>query len=272
MTLFLLLSCTATAPVAPSTEGVAAVPSEAPAEAPAAPEAATNSNTLTVGAGVKVTPVFHGTVRIEHEGTTIWIDPWSKASMPSPAPADLVLLTDIHQDHLDPAALQKVVGSNTQVVAPAAVQEALAKESSNVAVQHVLANGESAEVAGIGITAVPMYNHTRGPKPGTLYHDKGRGNGYLLTVGGAQIYIAGDTACTDDMKALKNVDLALIPMNLPYTMTPEEAAECVAAFKPKAVTPYHYGSSDLTVFTAALEGVEGVRITLVDAYPGGLPF
>ena len=104
------------------------------------------------------------------------------------------------------------------------------------------------------------------PPAGQLYHDKGRGNGYIVTYGGLRIYIAGDTEGIAEMRALKNIDVAFIPMNLPYTMPPEEAAEAVKAFKPKVVYPYHYQGSDLGVFEAALKG-SGVEVRIRDWYP-----
>src|SRR4029077_17853895 len=122
-------------------------------------------------------------------------------------------------------------------------------------------NGDKKEVAGISIEAIPMYNMVRCPKPGTFFHDKGRGNGYVLTLGDKRIYIAGDTECTPEMKALKDIDVAFVPMNLPYTMPPNEAADCGKAFKPKAVYPYHYMGSDLKQFQAALNG-SGVDVRI----------
>jgi dienelactone hydrolase len=121
-------------------------------------------------------------------------------------------------------------------------------------------------VAGISIEAVPMYNLQRGPAAGQLFHPKGRGNGYVLTLGAKRVYIAGDTECTDEMRALKGIDIAFIPMNLPYTMPPSEAAECVKAFKPKVVYPYHYRGQNPEEFKAALKG-EPVEVRLLNWYP-----
>ena len=110
-----------------------------------------------------------------------------------------------------------------------------------------------------------MYNLQRGPSPGQLFHDKGRGNGYVVTLGGKRLYIAGDTECTPEMKALKDIDVAFVPMNLPYTMPPSEAAECVKAFKPKIVYPYHYRGQNLDEFASALKG-SGVDVRIRDWY------
>jgi L-ascorbate metabolism protein UlaG (beta-lactamase superfamily) len=104
----------------------------------------------------------------------------------------------------------------------------------------VLANGESKTVTEIGIEAVPMYNLQHGPKPGEVYHPKGRGNGYIITLGGKRLYFMGDTECTPEAKAVKDVDVAFVPMNMPQTMTPGDTAECIKAFQPKIVYPYHY--------------------------------
>jgi L-ascorbate metabolism protein UlaG (beta-lactamase superfamily) len=158
--------------------------------------------------------------------------------------------------------------SSTVVVAPQAVADKIEARK----VDHVLANGQSVTIGALKITAVPMYNNTRGPEAGKLYHDNGRGNGYLITVGGKTLYVAGDTACTTDMKALTGVDHALLPMNLPYTMTPAEAAACVQAFKPAVVTPYHYANSDLTEFTTVLNAETGVTVVLAEFYLGGTPW
>jgi L-ascorbate metabolism protein UlaG (beta-lactamase superfamily) len=129
----------------------------------------------------------------------------------------------------------------------------------------VIANGETKTINGVSIEAVPMYNLQRGPSAGQLFHTKGRGNGYVVTVGGKRLYFAGDTECVPEMKALKNIDVAFIPMNLPYTMPPSEAAECVKAFKPKIAYPYHYMGSDLKQFEDALKG-SGVEVRVRDWY------
>jgi hypothetical protein len=130
----------------------------------------------------------------------------------------------------------------------------------------VMKNGDDKEVLGIGIEATPMYNEKRGPEPGKLYHDNGRGNGYLLNIGDTRVYISGDTECTKEMRALKNIDIAFVTMNLPYTMPPEEAASCVNAFKPGVVYPFHYRGSDLQVFEKAVTA-PAVEVRLRDWYP-----
>src|SRR5262249_46601103 len=119
---------------------------------------------------------------------------------------------------------------------------------------------------GVAVEAIPMYNVTRGPAAGQLFHDKGRGNGYVLTLGSKRIYISGDTECIPEMKALKNIDVAFLCMNLPYTMPVSEAAECVKAFKPKIVYPYHYKGQNTQEFADALKDVKGVEVRLRNWY------
>lgn len=272
----------AAAASSPATTATAAAPSSAPpaASASAAPGGAAafvadpsitaTSTTLETSAGpVVVHAVHHGTLYFELGGKVLWLDPWGEALAKLPeggakAPrADFVLLTDIHQDHLDEKALAQVKKEGAVVMGPKAVAEKLPGTT-------VIANGEkktlgTTDKGPIEVEATPMYNLKRGPEAGKLFHDKGRGNGYLLTYGGKRVYVSGDTECTPEMKALKGVDLALVVMNLPYTMTPEEAAECIAAFAPKVVVPYHHRGSDLGVLDAKLAG-SGVKVEKLKLY------
>lgn len=206
-----------------------------------------------------VTPIWHGTVAFTIGATTVLVDPWSKAPDGRLPKADLILLTDIHPDHLDTAAIDKVRKANTILIGPSAVAATLPEIS-------VLDNGQERVEGNIGIRAIPMYNEKRGPEEGKLFHDKGRGNGYVLSFGDTKVYISGDTECTEEMRSLKDIDLALVCMNLPYTMPPEEAAECIKAFKPKVITPFHYRGSDLGVLEKSLEGIEGIELRIRDFY------
>jgi L-ascorbate metabolism protein UlaG (beta-lactamase superfamily) len=121
-------------------------------------------------------------------------------------------------------------------------------------------------VAGVLIEAVPMYNLQRGPAPGKLFHDKGRGNGYILTLGERRLYFSGDTENVPELRALRNIDVAFVCMNLPYTMPPGEAAELVKAMKPRIVYPYHYRGSNLQEFADALKG-EKIEVRIRNWYP-----
>ena len=208
---------------------------------------------------VKITPVYHASFVIEGGGKVIVVDPAKPAVFAGLPQADLILLTDIHGDHMDPALIASQSKSGTEIIAPAAVAKTVTTAS-------VLGNGEKKTWGGWTIEAIPMYNLTRGPEPGKLFHDKGRGNGYVLTYGGTRFYISGDTEGIPEMRALKNIDVALVCMNLPYTMTPEEAADAVKAFHPKIAIPYHYGKSDLSVFQKGLAGT-GIEVRLLEWYP-----
>jgi L-ascorbate metabolism protein UlaG (beta-lactamase superfamily) len=208
--------------------------------------------------GVKITPIRHASVMIEAGGKVIHVDPWSQGNYEGVPGADLILITDIHGDHMDPKAIEKVKKAGTQIVAPAEVAKTVREAS-------VIRNGEKKTFAGFSIEAIPMYNLKRGPSEGKVFHEKGRGNGYVITAGNTRIYIAGDTEGIPEMRALKNIDIAFVPMNLPYTMTPEEAAEAVKAFKPKVVYPYHYRDSDPKEFAKALNGT-GIDVQVLDWY------
>jgi len=208
---------------------------------------------------VRITPIHHASLMMEAGGQVIQIDPALQAANYEGLPqADVILITDIHGDHMDPKAVEKVKKSGTLVLEPKAVLDKGIEGT-------VLNNGESKAVGKWTIEAIPMYNLTRGPAEGKLFHDKGRGNGYVITYGGKRFYMAGDTEGIPEMRALKNIDVAFIPMNLPYTMTPEEAADAVRAFAPKVVFPYHYQKSDVNAFKKALADTK-IDVRLVDWY------
>jgi len=212
----------------------------------------------TAGGDVVMTPIQHASLLLEAGGKRVYVDPSGKALFAGRPKADLILITDIHGDHMDPAALAEIAAAQTTIIAPTAVAKTVTQAK-------VLANGETTKWGDWTIEALPMYNLQRGPSAGKLYHDKGRGNGYILTFGGTRFYMAGDTEGIPEMKALKNIDIAFIPMNLPYTMPPEEAAEAVKAFHPKIVYPYHYRGSDIKKFEALLAGT-GIEVRLRDWY------
>jgi L-ascorbate metabolism protein UlaG (beta-lactamase superfamily) len=207
---------------------------------------------------VKITPIQHASLVIEAGGQVVDVDPVGGGNYAGIPPADLILLTDIHGDHMDPKFLPKVSKSGTVILAPAAVAE-------TIKTAMVIHNGETQRVGPFTIEAIPMYNIQRGPGPGKLFHDKGRGNGYVVTYGGTRFYFSGDTENIPEMRALQNIDVAFVCMNLPYTMPPEEAAEAVRAFHPKIVYPYHYRGSDLNVFKNALAGT-GIDVRILDWY------
>lgn len=221
---------------------------------------ATATQTFATAAGeVRITPLHHASTLIEAGSKTIYLDPAKPVKFSGSPKADLILITDIHGDHMDPDSIAAISKGGTEILAPPAVV-------ATVTTAKPIANGETRSWQGWTIEAIPAYNLTRGPSPGKLFHDKGRGNGYVLTYGGMRFYFSGDTEGVPEMRALKNIDVAFICMNLPYTMPPEEAAEAVKAFHPKIVIPYHYRGSDLSVFKKALEGT-GIEVRLLDWYP-----
>jgi L-ascorbate metabolism protein UlaG (beta-lactamase superfamily) len=223
-------------------------------------QTAHQTQTFETSAGpVKITPIFHASTLIEAGGKVIYVDPAKPSDFTGLPPADLILISDIHGDHMDPAAVAAVSKGGTEIIAPTAVAQ-------TVTTAKKLANGEKTTWDKWSIEAVPMYNLVRGPEAGKLYHDKGRGNGYVLTYGGKRFYFSGDTENIPEMRALKNIDVAFVCMNLPYTMTPEEAADGVLAFHPKLVIPYHYRQSDVGAFQKKLEG-SGIEVRLLDWYP-----
>jgi L-ascorbate metabolism protein UlaG (beta-lactamase superfamily) len=251
--LVLLAACGAAQTQNQNALGQATPARQASAQAPTPAQESVQEGDITI------TPITHASFQIEYGGKVIHVDPTSPGDYSRARQADLILITHDHPDHLDPAAIARVRKQGAPVVAP---QAAAAKIENPT----VMANGETKTVAGISIEAVPMYNLQRGPSPGQFFHPKGRGNGYILTLGGKRLYIAGDTECTPEMRALNNIDIAFIPMNLPYTMPPTEAAECVKAFRPKVVYPYHYRGQNPEEFKAALKG-EPIDVRLLNWYP-----
>jgi len=213
----------------------------------------------TAKGAVAITPIYHATARLTAGNDTIYIDPAKPAKIDGMAPGGLILITDIHGDHMDADDVKALSKDGTVVIAPAAVQKTITQAK-------VLANGASTDWHGWKITAVPMYNITHNQPSGQPFHDKGRGNGYVLNYGGKNFYFAGDTEGVPEMRALKNIDVAFIPMNLPYTMTPAEAADAVKAFHPKVAIPYHYKGQDVNQFKAALAGT-GIEVRLLEWYP-----
>lgn len=192
---------------------------------------------------IVIQPIVHGTLAIYYQGHTIYVDPYGGADKFEGVPeASLILVTDIHGDHYDESTLKALPTEGSHLVVPPAVgamlPENMAKEVS------VLKNGEHKEIGGISIETLPMYNL---PETEESRHPKGRGNGYVLTLGDKRIYISGDTEDIPEMRALKNIDIAFVCMNMPYTMTVDQAASAVNEFKPAIVYPYHYrGRPDMS--------------------------
>jgi L-ascorbate metabolism protein UlaG (beta-lactamase superfamily) len=216
----------------------------------------------------KVTPVSHATMVIDWDGTIIYVDPVGGAALFSEQPTpDIILITDIHGDHLD---LETIVGINTSkttIIAPEAVSEKLIGDHKFQI--ETLDNGEISTQKEIKIEAIPMYNLREEAKK---FHSKGRGNGYVIEKNKKRVYISGDTEDIPEMRALKNIDAAFVCMNLPYTMTVTSAADAVLEFKPKTIYPYHYrgteGLSDVEEFKTLVEkGDRNIEVVQLDWYP-----
>ena len=220
-----------------------------PAAAAAAPSGGATLSGSRPSDDVVVTPLLHASVQLEYGGKVIQVDPWSQADLTRAKPADLILVTDDPVHHLDPKAIDRLRKLGAPVVVPVASQ---AKFTDGTP----LANGESKTLAGVAVEAIAAYDI----KPGEPSHPKGKANGYVLTLGGKRIYVAGVTECVPEVRALRNIDIAFVPMNLPLDrMMPAAAAECVNAFKPKAVYLYHYdqnyaaGKTDAAAIAASVQ-------------------
>jgi L-ascorbate metabolism protein UlaG (beta-lactamase superfamily) len=184
-------------------------------------------------AEVTITPLLHASVQLEGDGKVVQIDPWSRADLSRAKPADLILVTDDPVHHLDPKAIAQLRKPGAPVLLPAASQAKFADATA-------IANGETKTVSGIRVEAIGAYDM----KPGEPSHPKGKANGYVVTLAGKRVYVAGVTECVAEMRALHDIDVAFVPMNLPLErMTPSAAADCVNAFKPKVVYVYHYDQS-----------------------------
>ena len=215
------------------------------------------------GGEIRVHPVSHASLVLEAGDAVIYVDPVGDSSIYQSFPRpDLVLITHEHGDHFDAETLKALVGDETKIVANPAVFQKLPDELRAIA--SGVANGDRTDVAGITIEAIPAYNTTA---ERLQYHPKGRDNGYVFSTSGARVYIAGDTEDIPEMRALQDIDLAFIPMNLPYTMDVEQAASAVADFAPKVVYPYHYRGSDVEQFKALVEqNTDGVEVRLAKWY------
>ncbi len=212
----------------------------------------------TAAGELKITFVGHGTLMFTFGDLIIHVDPWSRAadygSMPQ---ADMILVTHEHGDHLDAGAIEALTKANTSLVLTEMCAERL---ETGV----VMRNGDTQTIAGVRIEAVPAYNLVHLRSNGSPYHPKGVGNGYVLTFGDTRVYVAGDTENTPEMKSLTDIDVAFLPMNLPYTMDPEMVADAARAFKPQILYPYHYGETDVSELIRLLSGEPEIEVRIRD--------
>ena len=205
---------------------------------------------------LKITFIGHGTLMFTFGGKVIHIDPVSREADYTKLPkADLILVTHEHGDHLDSQVIKLLRTDKTTLV----LTELCAKK---VEGGFVMKNGDSKTAAGFKIEAVPAYNIVHKRESGVPFHPKGDGNGYIITFGDKKVYVAGDTENTSEMKKLKLIDIAFLPMNLPYTMSPEMVADAARAFKPKILYPYHTGDTDTSIIVELLKDIKEIEVRI----------
>lgn len=207
---------------------------------------------------LRIRPLYHGSVMLDFNGKIIYVDPWGQADFTGLPQADMILITHTHADHMDPALLKTLRKDSTIVVTSEAVNDTL---NGCCGIPETIRNGEKKTFMDVGIEAVPMYNLVFGPAPDKPWHHKGIGNGYILNFGTTRVYFSGDTECTPEMKALKNISIAFVAMNPPRTMPVAEAAACVKEFHPQIVYPYHYRGQNTQEFADMLKGT-GIEVRL----------
>ncbi len=215
------------------------------------------SDSIPTSAGdLTITFLGHGSLRFTFAGKEIYADPFSEVADYSALPkADIILITHEHGDHCDPQAVAGVRTEKTQLLLPMVC-------ISKLAGWILIGNGDTRTVDDIKVEAVPAYNivHKRGN--GKPFHIRGEGNGYILTFGNIRVYIAGDTENIPEMRNLKDIDIAFLPVNLPYTMSPEMAADAVRSFRPRILYPYHYGETDIARVAALLKNETGIEVRI----------
>ncbi|MES2648231.1 MAG: MBL fold metallo-hydrolase [Bacteroidota bacterium] len=217
------------------------------------------------GGELTIQPVTHATMVLNYHNKQVYVDPTGGlAAFPGLAAPDIILITDIHGDHMDTATIMAINTKKATLVVPQAVADKLPASFDKQKVV-ILKNGENAQLEGLEVMAIPMYNLPEDP---AAFHTKGRGNGYVLTIGGKRIYISGDTEDIPEMRSLKNIDIAFVCMNLPYTMDPTQAAGGVLAFKPLIVYPNHYRGQDVNTFKKLVNDADrNIEVRLREWYP-----
>ena len=210
----------------------------------------------TSGGDLAITFIGHGTLMMEFNGTVIHIDPVGNYTDYSKMPkADLILITHEHGDHLDLGAIEKLKKENTEVLLTRICAE-------KYPAGKIMKNGDSKTFAGLKIDAVPAYNIKNVRSEGNPFHPKGNGNGYVIQFADKRVYVAGDTENIPEMANLKNIDIAFLPMNLPYTMTPEMVVEAVNLFHPKILYPYHFGNTDTKLLIDLMKNQKDTEVRI----------
>ncbi len=215
------------------------------------------TDVLPTSAGdLSITFLGHGSLLMVFKGMNIYVDVYGEVADYSKLPkADIIFLTHEHFDHLDPKALASIQTEKTVLVYTEGCKQ-MAKGGI------VMRNGDRQTVSGIPVEAVPAYNLVHKRPSGDPFHPKGSGNGYILSFGGTRLYVAGDTENIPEMKALNKIDIAFLPMNLPYTMTPEMVADAAKSFRPHILYPYHYGDTDTKKLVDLLKAEKGIEVRI----------
>ncbi len=205
---------------------------------------------------LSITFLGHASLLMVFNGKNIFVDPFGKVADYSSLPkADIIFSTHEHFDHLDPQALAAIRTPQTiMVLNPAGANQV----GGGITMQ----NGDKQTVAGLQVEAIPAYNLVHKREDGQPFHPKGVGNGYILTFGDKRLYLAGDTENIPEMKALKKIDIAFLPMNLPYTMTPEMVADAAKSFRPAILYPYHFGATDVSRLVDLLKAEKGIEVRI----------
>ncbi len=202
---------------------------------------------------LNITFIGHGSMMFEVNGKVIHIDPASRETDYTLLPkADLILITHHHGDHCDPKAVEILAKENTKIITTQLSADKLKQGE-------VLLTDGATSFSEIGISAMPAYNLVHMRDNGEPFHPKGTCNSYILDIGGVKVFIGGDTENTPEMKAMKNIDIAFLPMNLPYTMTPEMVADAAKAFRPKVLYPYHYGQTDTNIIRSLMANEKDIE-------------
>jgi L-ascorbate metabolism protein UlaG (beta-lactamase superfamily) len=210
----------------------------------------------TAGGELAITFIGHGSLLFTTAGMTIYIDPYGELADYGRMPkADLIFITHQHRDHFDLDAIDKIRRPDTQIFLSALCQPA-------PPASRVLKNGDRIRVRGIDVAVVPAYNIVHKRPNGLPFHPRGEGNGYVFTFADTAVYVAGDTEFIPEMAALENIAVAFLPMNLPYTMTPEMTAQAAKSFRPRMLYPYHFGDTDPQKLVALLAGEKGISVRI----------
>jgi L-ascorbate metabolism protein UlaG (beta-lactamase superfamily) len=210
----------------------------------------------TSAGNLEITFIGHGTLMFKFGGKVIHVDPWTDLADYTKLPqADLIMITHEHRDHLDLKAVEMIRTGKTAVFCPK-ISAAQVKGAT------VMNNGDVKTFEGLEVKAVPAYNLIHKRDNGQPFHPRGDGNGYIFAFGGKKVYVGGDTENIPEMKELKGIDIAFLPMNLPYTMTPEMVADAAKAFRPKILYPYHYGETDTSKLVAWLKDEKEIEVRI----------